>query len=129
MGGSDICMDQTRRACGGRLMAVRAVCADAGEDMPELAQKETRCASAPWLPFGGRSSRGDVSRNAGPHAHLRDDLRRAACSGCRVLLERDLLGVAVLWAITWGFRAGRVRLECDGSVASGTCLGLGGRWF
>lgn len=88
MGGSDICMDQTRRAaCGGRLMAVRAVCAYAGEDMPELAQKETRCASAPWLLFGGgrgRSSRGDVSRNAGPHAHLRDDLRRAACSGCRV---------------------------------------------
>lgn len=53
MGGSDICMDQTRRACGGRLMAVRAVCADAGEDMPELVQKETRCASAPWLPSGG----------------------------------------------------------------------------
>ena len=67
MGGSDICMDQTRRAaCGGRLMAVRAVCADAGEDMPEQAQKETRCASAAWLPSGGRSSRGDVSRIAGP---------------------------------------------------------------
>ena len=47
-------------------MAVRAVCAEAGEDMPELAQKETRCANAAWL-LGG-ASRGDVSRNAGPCA-------------------------------------------------------------
>ena len=57
-------------------MAVRAVCADAGEDMPERAQKETRCTSAPWL-GRGRSSRGDVSRKAGP-AHLRDRLRRGS---------------------------------------------------
>lgn len=30
----------TSRVCGGRLMASRAVCADAGEDMPERRRKK-----------------------------------------------------------------------------------------
>ncbi len=55
-GGLGYMYGSTRRACGGRLMAVRAVCADAGEDMPEQAQKETQCASAAWLPSGALES-------------------------------------------------------------------------
>ncbi|KAH8644589.1 hypothetical protein IG631_02053 [Alternaria alternata] len=69
-------------------MAVRAVCADAGEDMPEQAQKETRCASAAWLPSGGARVV-ETYQELRVLERLRDDLRRGACSGCRELLERD----------------------------------------
>ena len=66
-GGLGYMYGSTRRACGGRLMAVRAVCADAGEDMPELARRKKGSAPVRLGCFsGGRSSRGDVSRIAGP---------------------------------------------------------------
>lgn len=88
-GGLGYMYGSTRRACGGRLMAVRAVCADAGEDMPEQAQKETRCASAAWLPSGGARVV-ETYQEMRALERLRDDLRRGACSGCRELLERVL---------------------------------------
>jgi hypothetical protein len=87
-GGLGYMYGSTRRACGGRLMAVRAVCADAGEDMPEQAQKETRCANAAWLPSGGARVV-ETYQELRVLERLRDDLRRGACSGCRELLERD----------------------------------------
>jgi hypothetical protein len=97
-GGLGYMYGSTRRACGGRLMAVRAVCADAGEDMPEQAQKETRCANAAWLPSGGARVV-ETYQEMRALERLRDDLRRGACSGCKELLERDLgASEAFFWA-------------------------------
>jgi hypothetical protein len=87
MGGSDICMDQLGGVCGGRMMAVRAVCADAGEDMPER-WEETRCASAPRLGYlrGALESRRRI-RKCGPltiamMACLGESGRRESAGSC-----------------------------------------------
>jgi hypothetical protein len=88
----------TRRACGGRLKAVRAVCADAGEDMPEQAQKETRCASAPWLVSGPLESWRRIKKGGSTCTWVMA-CGEAACSGCRELLER-ILGVSRFLAIS-----------------------------
>ena len=78
-GGLGYMYGSTGRACGGRAMGARAVCADAGEDMPERAgrtQRETRCANnAAWLLLGGRES----YQESGPTLRTGwQDLRRLA---------------------------------------------------
>jgi hypothetical protein len=99
-GGLGYMYGSTRRACGGRLMAVRAVCADAGEDMPERAQKETRCAKAAWLGVGGARVV-ETYQERRVRLHLRDDLRRGSVQRVQGLLGVRALGVArVFLAIT-----------------------------
>jgi hypothetical protein len=112
----------TRRACGGRLVAVRAVCADAGEDMPEQVQKETRCASAPWLGVGGARVVETYQERRVP-LHLRDDLRRGSVQRVQGVAGARLWEQRAFWRSRSRRRAGET--ECIPTHA--TCLsGLSG---
>jgi hypothetical protein len=103
-------------------MAVRAVCADAGEDMPELAQKETRCAKAAWLGVGALESWRRIKKGGSVCTCVMT--WRGSVQRVQGLVGATVLGIA---RVFWRSRRRRVG-ETECIPAHGTCLisGLSG---
>jgi hypothetical protein len=79
----------TRRACGGRLVAVRAVCADARARICRSRCRKKRGAPVRLGSVSGALESWRRIRKGGSLCTCVITCGEAACSGCRVLLERD----------------------------------------